>query len=1320
MALMIMLDGLRADAVETGAMPNLEALRAGKWQPGYQAAWSLTGQLAPGAAPSSAPNHVSIATGFAPSAHGVRANGETANGNYTTYPTWLQRVVDANPGTTALFVYSWAEDGGVGPTADVEFLTGTDAANAASLATRLTAADAPDATLYFIDAIDAAGHASGYYPMSTGYRASLAAVDGYIGACLGAIAARSTFANEDWLITVTSDHGGYSKYHGQITAGRQADTIPLVIAGTTVTQGRIAGSPYNFDVTANTLAHFGVTVSGLQATSRDGVAAAVSRTLNDGLVVYLPFNDTATSNVVAGSSVTPEAVGDPAIAGNGMVGQCLSINTNKVVKLTGSDTGSLAYEDSNRSFTAVIWARYDLSKLVGDPVLFGNKPWSGFAKGALLAARMDKAFNINNKSTYFPGVGFNAGSGLSNQTQGSGRLDFYPFDAEDASVWTFYAVTRSAEGVITVYQGRSDGTLDWSCGTFTGFTLESGYPFYIGQDGTGNYGKHFLGDVDDFALWTRGLSHEEIRRIYESGRSGMELGDLLKIDAHDAPTMDVASAEGVFTLTFGGRRTRFHELYLAYGAADAGENKYAWDSFVQLADIPVSTNSFSYTVPEAFKETGTRLRFFLMQTDDLPYVKEVEYAHSDGTAWINSGIAPRRDMTAEFDTRLTAENGVYQNLFGAFGVDGNKKSNYGMCRYNNPGNANHNKWDREYSTGSAYQFVGSCTLNEDYHVVFKTTSLTVNGEVFGSSLTENDFVETGYPTINIFRNEKITVGQYDQTMTGYFKSFALYTPKHIVRNYIPAVDAGGTVGLFDTVTGQFQSSAATALTAGTDQAAARYGWVRCVSKGFNASSTIPATARYIAAGINPLDFSDPANWACTNGYGIGLEDVIPTEETAITVDGETVFAVPANVSMPLCASIRFDDVVPADGADWRGLDLSKLTSDSVINLMGRTLRLAGEDGAVPSAFTITDSTSGTPGTLCFEVATNEIFANDTISLTGNLKLKKEGAGVFSAEKAGQTYSGGTDVSAGTVRVGSVGAGHFGTGIVLVSTNTTFDAYGNDVSYANLVLARGTLANTASANATLPAMITLTDDATLAFAAISSTHDMFIPAGTVWNLGGKTLSVILDGNDPDLRMNSGIHVISNGTFAVTVNTYNNVTKGWIHIQDVHGKDGLVLDLGNSILRLQPGSGNSTVLDYTANPPAGSDVTSNKRLEVYGTFTPQTAMGYSMTMMKDSTLNLAGWTGGYNCVFASKYVGTTDKNCFLDFATNATVTVNLAGREDLWTIARSESPYAITWSTKPDDSVTFVLDDATLALGFKAEVCEAGLKLCPPLGTMIFIR
>ena len=47
MALVIMTDGLRADTVESGRMPNLEKLRAGKWMPGYKSAWTLTGQVSP-------------------------------------------------------------------------------------------------------------------------------------------------------------------------------------------------------------------------------------------------------------------------------------------------------------------------------------------------------------------------------------------------------------------------------------------------------------------------------------------------------------------------------------------------------------------------------------------------------------------------------------------------------------------------------------------------------------------------------------------------------------------------------------------------------------------------------------------------------------------------------------------------------------------------------------------------------------------------------------------------------------------------------------------------------------------------------------------------------------------------------------------------------------------------------------------------------------------------------------------------------------------------------------------------------------------------
>ena len=215
MALMVMFDGLRADAIESGEMPNLAALRNGTWQPGYNAAWTVTGQNAPGTPPVSAPNHASIATGVSPSKHGVTANGKTASGNYAAYPTWLKRVVDAKSGTSALFVYSWSEDADLGPAAGVTFLGKTDAENATDLAALLASSDAPDATMYFIDAVDHAGHAGSYYPYTAGYRAALAESDGYLGACLSAIASRATFADEDWLILVTSDHGGFGTTHAE-------------------------------------------------------------------------------------------------------------------------------------------------------------------------------------------------------------------------------------------------------------------------------------------------------------------------------------------------------------------------------------------------------------------------------------------------------------------------------------------------------------------------------------------------------------------------------------------------------------------------------------------------------------------------------------------------------------------------------------------------------------------------------------------------------------------------------------------------------------------------------------------------------------------------------------------------------------------------------------------------------------------------------------------------------------------------------------------------------------------------------------------------
>ena len=81
--------------------------------------------------------------------------------------------------------------------------------------------------------------------------------------------------------------------------------------------------------------------------------------------------------------------------------------------------------------------------------------------------------------------------------------------------------------MLTVYQGRADGRLNWICSRAPDILVKTGLPFHIGQDGTGAYRHSLNGDVDDFALWTRALSHEDVRRIFEAGRQGLLLGELL-------------------------------------------------------------------------------------------------------------------------------------------------------------------------------------------------------------------------------------------------------------------------------------------------------------------------------------------------------------------------------------------------------------------------------------------------------------------------------------------------------------------------------------------------------------------------------------------------------------------------------------------------------------------------------------------------------------------------------------------------------------------------------------------------------------------------
>ena len=519
-ALLIMLDGFRADAMDNMPIPNINKLRNGTWQPGYKGACSVTAWNLEDARPSSAANHTSIATGVTAAKTKVYNNGETKNGNYAEWPSWLARLATL-PGKNykTLYVYSWGENNDTARHPAVTFHHGTDAANADFLANLLATPDAPDAIMYFIDLPDHGGHGEGFYPHSNKYHETIALSDAYIGKMMDAIASRPTFADEDWMISVTADHGGYGKSHGMY--GSNANTIPVLIASKHVKQGNIPGIPHHYDLTASALAHFGVDIKPLNLDGKvvgQEVSNLPQRPLSEGLVAYLPFDAEIPANV-APNGVAIEKIGDKIQAGvdGGKLGKCLRIpggeNVRECIVLKGTE--NLKLENGN-NFTAAMWVRVP-KKQVGDPAILCNKNWQdGKNPGIVLcgAAQTD--------GVHEPGFKLNFG-----RKAGTRRTDMGTFDV-DADQWSFYAISITAEGVVCYCQGKADGHFYWMVHDVEDAIINSGMNWNIGQDGTTNYRFNIQADVDDFALWNRGLSIPELHKIFEAGKKGQPLSTLLK------------------------------------------------------------------------------------------------------------------------------------------------------------------------------------------------------------------------------------------------------------------------------------------------------------------------------------------------------------------------------------------------------------------------------------------------------------------------------------------------------------------------------------------------------------------------------------------------------------------------------------------------------------------------------------------------------------------------------------------------------------------------------------------------------------------------
>jgi len=248
MALIIGIDGVRPDALEAAQTPYLDLLFRG-------GASSTTAHTQLTAQTKSGPGWASILTGVDADKHQVESNDlSDMDQKSPQWPSVTERAASAL-GLSSAAIVNWVPVALLLPETAVEnYQTGDDVQVGSLASESLRELDHP-LTFVHLDEVDGNGHGTGFSKDNPLYVASIEASDLYVGQMLTAILDRPTFSLEDWLIVVTTDHGGAGFNHGPMDADNQ--TIWFVAAGSGVPQQVLGAEVSHMDVHPTVMAHLG-------------------------------------------------------------------------------------------------------------------------------------------------------------------------------------------------------------------------------------------------------------------------------------------------------------------------------------------------------------------------------------------------------------------------------------------------------------------------------------------------------------------------------------------------------------------------------------------------------------------------------------------------------------------------------------------------------------------------------------------------------------------------------------------------------------------------------------------------------------------------------------------------------------------------------------------------------------------------------------------------------------------------------------------------------------------------------------------------------
>ncbi len=259
--LLIGLDGIRIDILAKVATPNIDRLIANGL---------FSDRARTKVRTVSGPGWSSMLIGARTDKHLVDGNNFTGN-DYATYPDFLTRLERVDPSFNTFAVVDWAPlatTSSGGPLLsnaidELLFFDGgelgygpADSLSVDAAVERLAFQDL-DAAFVYVGDPDEVSHATGTFAPE--YYAAIEVADRLVGRLVAAVERRPTYADEDWLILMSTDHGRDDEGgHGGDSDNER--TIFFLAHGPSVIPGEPQTPPNIVDVAVTALTHLGVTI----------------------------------------------------------------------------------------------------------------------------------------------------------------------------------------------------------------------------------------------------------------------------------------------------------------------------------------------------------------------------------------------------------------------------------------------------------------------------------------------------------------------------------------------------------------------------------------------------------------------------------------------------------------------------------------------------------------------------------------------------------------------------------------------------------------------------------------------------------------------------------------------------------------------------------------------------------------------------------------------------------------------------------------------------------------------------------------------------